>query len=131
MVPSPPTVQSSQSPKVPTLSFYTKRQRRDYYREVNHVVVKGPFTQTKWSHISITFSTEDVNLVSFPHIDAMVLTVHIDRWDASRILIDNGSQAKILFLSAFEKWAMTRNSSKNGRSPSMASEAKELSPSES
>jgi hypothetical protein len=33
----------------------------------------------------------------------MVLTVHIDRWDISRILIDNGSQAKILFLLAFEK----------------------------
>jgi hypothetical protein len=33
----------------------------------------------------------------------MVLTVHIDRWDISRILIDNGSQTKIIFLSAFEK----------------------------
>jgi hypothetical protein len=33
----------------------------------------------------------------------MVLTVHIDRWDVSKILIDNGSQAKILFLSTFEK----------------------------
>jgi hypothetical protein len=33
----------------------------------------------------------------------MVLTVHIDRWDISKILIDNGSQAEILFLSTFEK----------------------------
>jgi hypothetical protein len=33
----------------------------------------------------------------------MVLTVHIDRWDLSRILIDNGSQAELLFLSAFKK----------------------------
>jgi hypothetical protein len=33
----------------------------------------------------------------------MVLTVHIDRWDISRILIDNGSQAEILFLLAFKK----------------------------
>jgi hypothetical protein len=30
--------------------FDTKRQRRGYYREVNHVVVEGPITQTKWSH---------------------------------------------------------------------------------
>jgi hypothetical protein len=49
--------------------FDTKRQRQDYYREVNHVAIKGPVTQTKWSHIPITFST------------------HIDRWDVSRILI--------------------------------------------
>jgi hypothetical protein len=33
----------------------------------------------------------------------MVLNVHIDRWDVSRILVDNGSQAEILFLSAFKK----------------------------
>jgi hypothetical protein len=51
----------------------------------------------------ITFSAQDVNLASFPHTDAMVITVHIDIWDITKILIDNGSQAKILFLTAFEK----------------------------
>jgi hypothetical protein len=39
----------------------------------------------------------------------MVVTVHIDRWDVTRIPIDNGSQAEIPFLSAFEKWAMTES----------------------
>jgi hypothetical protein len=33
----------------------------------------------------------------------MVLTVHIDRWGVSKILVDNGSQAEILFLSTFKK----------------------------
>jgi hypothetical protein len=33
----------------------------------------------------------------------MVITIHIDRWDIARIIIDNGSQAEILFLSAFKK----------------------------
>jgi hypothetical protein len=70
---------------------------------VNHVAIEGPITQTKWSHILIIFFAQDVNLTSFPHIDAMVLTVHIDWWDVSKILVDNGSQAKILFLSTFEK----------------------------
>jgi hypothetical protein len=51
----------------------------------------------------ITFSAKDTNLASFPHTDMMVVTVHIDRWDVTRILIDNGGQAEILFLSAFEK----------------------------
>jgi hypothetical protein len=85
----------------------TKRQRQGSYEKVNHVAVKGPITQTKWSHIPVTFTNKDINLTSFPHIDAMVITVHIDRWDDSRILIDNGSQAEILFLSTFKKWAMT------------------------
>jgi hypothetical protein len=57
----------------------TKRQRRDYYRQVNHVAIEGPITQTKWSHMPITFSSQDVNLTSFPHTDAMGVTVHIDR----------------------------------------------------
>jgi hypothetical protein len=51
----------------------------------------------------ITFSSQEVNLASFPHTDAMVVTVHINRWDATRILIDNGSQVEILFLVAFDK----------------------------
>jgi hypothetical protein len=71
--------------------------------EVNHVAIESPITQTKWYHIPIAFSTKDVNLALFPHTDVVVLTVHIDRWDVSRILINNGSQAEILFLSAFKK----------------------------
>jgi hypothetical protein len=83
--------------------FNTKRQQRDYYREVNLIAVEGSITQTKWSHITITFSVQDVNLTSFPHTDAMVLTVHIDRWDVSKTLVGNDSQAEILFLSTFKK----------------------------
>jgi hypothetical protein len=79
----------------------------------------------------ITFSAQDVNLASFPHTNTMVLTIHIDRWGVTKILIDNGSQAEILFLSAFKKMAMLRSSSKGRRSPSMALEAKESSPSKS
>jgi hypothetical protein len=86
-----------------SIEFESKWQCRNYYREVNHVVVEGPITQTKWSHISITFSAKDVNLTFFPHTDAMVVTIHIDQWDVSKILIDNGSQVEILFMLTFKK----------------------------
>jgi hypothetical protein len=56
----------------------------------------------------ITFSAQDVNLVSFSHTDVMVVTIHIDRWDVTKILIDIGSQAEILFLIAFEKMGYNR-----------------------
>jgi hypothetical protein len=56
----------------------------------------------------ITFSSQDVNLASFPHTDAMVVTVYIDRWDITKILIDNDSQAKILFLATFDKMGFDR-----------------------
>jgi hypothetical protein len=80
------------------IDFSNKRQWRDYYRQVNHVAIKDPTTKTKWSHIPITFSAQDINFASFPHTDAMVVIVHIDRWDVTRILVNNGSQAEILFL---------------------------------
>jgi hypothetical protein len=110
------------------INFDTKRQHRDYYIEVNHVAIKGPTTQTKWSHIPITFSAQDVNLTLFPHTDGMVFTVHIDWWDVSKILVDNGSQVEILFLSTFKKWAMTRSSSKNRRSPLHGFDGKRIKP---
>jgi hypothetical protein len=50
--------------------FKTKRQRIDYYCQVNHVAIEGPITQTKWSHMLITFSSQDINLTSFPHTGA-------------------------------------------------------------
>jgi hypothetical protein len=62
----------------------------------------------KWSHIPITFSAEDINLASFPHTDMMVITVHIYKWDVTRILVDNGSEAEVLLLSAFEKMGYDR-----------------------
>jgi hypothetical protein len=56
----------------------------------------------------ITFSSQDINLTSFPHTDAMVTTVHIDRCGVTKILIDNGSHAEILFLATFDKMGFDR-----------------------
>jgi hypothetical protein len=33
----------------------------------------------------------------------MVVTDHLDRWDITKILNDNGWQVEILFLAAFDK----------------------------
>jgi hypothetical protein len=65
----------------------------------------------------IIFSSQDVNLTSFLHTDTMVLTVHIDRWDVTKILIDNGSQAKILFLATFDILCFDRKQLKEPLKP--------------
>jgi hypothetical protein len=72
------------------------------------VAVEGPVIKTKWYDMPITFSVEDINLASFPYTDVMVITIHIDRWDVTRILVDNGSQAEVLFLLAFDKMSYDR-----------------------
>jgi hypothetical protein len=108
--------------------FETKRQHRDYYRQVNHVYVEGPITQTKWSHMPITFSSQDVNLTSFPHTDTMVVIVHIDRWDVTKILIDNGSQAEILFLATFDKMSFDQKHLKEPSKPLYGFSGKRIEP---
>jgi hypothetical protein len=44
--PPPPPQQVQEHPQQPE---NPKRQRRDYYCQVNHAVVEGPISQTKWS----------------------------------------------------------------------------------
>jgi hypothetical protein len=61
------------------LNFENKRQKREHYHQVNHVVVKGPIMRTKWLHIQITFMEGDIKLTSFLHKDAMVITAHIHK----------------------------------------------------
>jgi hypothetical protein len=92
------------------------------------VDVEGPVTKTKWSHIPIMFSAKDINLASFSHTDAMVVTVHIDRWDITRIFVDNGSQAEILFLSAFEKMGYDRKQLKKTMQPLYGFDDKRIEP---
>jgi hypothetical protein len=65
----------------------------------------------------ITFTVEDIKLTYFPHTYAMVINAHIDKWDATHILVDNGSQAEILFLSAFNQMGYDRRQLKEATKP--------------
>jgi hypothetical protein len=56
----------------------------------------------------ITFTEADIKLVSFLHTNAMVITTHIDKWDVTRVLVDNDSHTKILFLSNFQQMGFDR-----------------------
>jgi hypothetical protein len=84
---------------------------------VNHVAVEGPIMRTKWSHMQITFTKANIKLTSFPHIDAMVIIAHIDKWDVTRVLVDNGSQAEILFLYTFEQMGFSKKQLKEAAKP--------------
>jgi hypothetical protein len=81
------------------------------------VVVEDPILRTKWSHVPLTFNEKDIKLVSFLHTDAMVITAHSDKCDVTRVLVDNDSQAEILFLSTFEKMGFNRKQLKESSKP--------------
>jgi hypothetical protein len=54
----------------------------------------------------------------------MVITAQIDRWDVTKILVDNDSQAEILFLATFNKMGFDQNQLKEPSKPLCASVGK-------
>ena len=92
-----------------TLKFQNKRQHRDYFRQVNSILVEGPAKKTPWSHMLITFLEEDMSLNSYPHTDAMVIEANIQRWTIGKILVDIGSSTYIIFSSTFDRMNIDRN----------------------
>jgi hypothetical protein len=100
-----------------SVDFDTKRQKRDHYRSINHVAITGPVVQTKWSHVPLTFDARDVDLRSAPHIDAMVINCSVAGWDLHKVLVDNGNQADIIFLHAFDRMGISHSLLKPSDNP--------------
>jgi hypothetical protein len=78
-----------------------KKKKKEAHRRVQHVGVQGPFVRSKWSHIPITFSQEDLQLKDYPHNDAMVISCVIKGFLVHNVLVDTGSAADIIFAKAF------------------------------
>jgi hypothetical protein len=78
-----------------------KNQKKEAQRRVQHVGVQGPFIRSKWSHIPITFSQEDLQLKDYPHNDAMVISCVIKGFLVYIVRVDTGSEADIIFAKAF------------------------------
>jgi hypothetical protein len=80
-----------------------KKQKKEAQRRVQHVGVQGPFVRSKWSHIPITFSQEDLQLKDYPHNDAMAISCVIKGFLVHNVLVDTGSAADIIFAKAFRQ----------------------------
>jgi hypothetical protein len=80
-----------------------KKQKKEAHRRVHHVGVQGPFIKSKWSHVPITFSQEDLQLKDYPHNDAMVISCVIKGFLVHNILVDTGSATDIIFAKAFRQ----------------------------
>jgi hypothetical protein len=80
-----------------------KKQKKEAQRRVQHVGVQGPFIKSKWSHIPIIFSQEDLQLKDYPHNDAMVISCVIKGFLVNNVLVDIGSATYIIFAKAFRQ----------------------------
>jgi hypothetical protein len=80
-----------------------KKPKKEAQRRVQHVGLQGPIIKSKWSHIPITFSQEDLQLKDYPHNDAMVIYCVIKEFLVHNVLVDTGSAADIIFAKAFRQ----------------------------
>jgi hypothetical protein len=85
------------------LELANKKQKKEAQRRVQHVGVQGPFIKSKWSHIPITFSQEDLQLKDYPHNDANIIYCVIKGFLVHNVLVDTGSAADIIFAKAFRQ----------------------------
>ncbi|KAK3003723.1 hypothetical protein RJ639_019794 [Escallonia herrerae] len=111
LTPIQATIQQSATP-MPQLSLDDHSQRistsfrllrisrclHAHARQVN--LTQGPPKRTK-APASLEFNDSDLEGVSLPHDDALVITLRIDAFQVKRILIDTGSSVDILFEDAF------------------------------
>ena len=100
-----------------TMEFQTKKQKKDHLRLVKNIAVQGPVRCTDWSRTPITFSEEDLRLESYPHADAMVIMANVVGWGISKILIDSGSSADIIFAGTFDQMKLSRSQLQPSESP--------------
>jgi hypothetical protein len=79
------------------------KHKKEAQRRVQHVGVQGPFIKSKWSHVPITFSQEDLQLKDYPHNDVMVISCVIKGLRVHNVLVDTCSATYIIFTKAFRK----------------------------
>lgn len=82
-----------------TLDFGNKRQKRDYFKQVNTIIPMN----SEWAHMPITFTEEDFKLKTALHNDTMVIEAIIANWKIGKVLVDTGSSADIIFTNTFRE----------------------------
>uniref|UniRef100_A0A2N9J111 RNA-directed DNA polymerase n=1 Tax=Fagus sylvatica TaxID=28930 RepID=A0A2N9J111_FAGSY len=78
--------------------------RKAYARQMRNVLVTQKLDKKpRLEDLPIIFAEEDARKVFHPHDDALVVTLEIAGYSTRRVLIDNGSSADIIYLTAFQQ----------------------------
>ena len=80
-----------------------KSLKKTYQRQINNVHIKHPspkYRQPKSDHI--TFSKRDASGIKKPHDDPLVIMLEIEGFNTRIVLVDNGSSADIMYMTAYQ-----------------------------
>jgi hypothetical protein len=103
-----------------------KKQKKEAQTRVLHVGIERPYMKTMWSHISITFSQEDLCLKDYPHRDAMVISCVVTGFMVHIVLIDTCSAAYIIFVKAFKQMQEPKDKIQHSAFPLCCFEGKQV-----
>jgi hypothetical protein len=82
----------------------SRSSRKAYAPQIHNVLVTQKNNKKpRLEDLPITFTEEDAYKVFHPHDDALVVTLEIAGYSTRCVLIDNGSSADIIYLTAFQQ----------------------------
>jgi ribosomal protein L25 (general stress protein Ctc) len=88
----------------------SRSSRKAYARQIHNVLVTQKMDKKpRLEDLPITFAEEDARKVFHPHDDALVVTLEIAGYSTRRVLIDNGSSADIIYLTAFQQMRIDKD----------------------
>uniref|UniRef100_A0A2N9F1B5 Uncharacterized protein n=1 Tax=Fagus sylvatica TaxID=28930 RepID=A0A2N9F1B5_FAGSY len=88
----------------------SRSSRKAYARQIYNVLVTQKSNKKpRVEDLPITFTEEDACKVFHPHNDALVVTMEIAGYSTRRVLIDNGSSADIIYLTAFRQMKIDKD----------------------
>lgn len=71
----------------------SKRQHKEYVREVNVVGTFTPTPPPKWASVPISFTEENAKGIRFPHDDALFVTAIVSNCELKKILVEHAKEA--------------------------------------
>nr|XP_023873994.1 uncharacterized protein LOC111986560 [Quercus suber] len=100
----------------PSIGGSSRSLRKSYQRQVNSVHSSPPVKQRRTDR-NMYFSEEDARGIKQPHDDPLVIMIMIEGFNTRRFLVDNGSSADIIYLSAFQQLKVDPNRLRPFESP--------------
>ena len=83
-----------------------KSLKKSYQRQVNSVY-SLPLLRQRRTNQDMYFPEEDAKGIKQPHDDPLVVMIIIKGFNTRRVLVDNGSSADFIYLSAFQQLTLT------------------------
>ena len=81
-----------------------KSLRKAVQRQVNNVHIKHPMAKhCRTRNDDIVFSDQDVKGIRHPHDDPLAIMLAIEGFNTQRVLVDNGSLADVMHMTAFQQ----------------------------